>query len=1469
MNIQHPSAVPDLINTMAGYVPWLITRRIAADATPIDHPLTERLPAAVLFADISGFTALTERLAQQGPVGAEELTRILNDYFGHLIDLIASHGGDVVKFAGDALIALFPALDEAGQPQPALLAQVTRLAAQCSLTAQQHLNNYQATEGIRLALKLAIGVGEVLTMHLGGVLDRWEFLVTGGPLTQVGQAEGYAQPGDIVISPEAWPLIAAVATGRTVTGTAAHPAAAAGQIRRLTGLRQLISPAALPDAALSAETAAALRRYIPGAIRARLGANQSGWIAELRRVTVLFVNLPDLNYAIDLAQAQQVIRALQEDLYRYEGSLNKLSVDDKGVTLVAAMGLPPFAHEDDTYRAIQAALAMQRTLRTRGLRGGIGITTGRAFCGSVGNDRRREYTMIGDVVNLSARLMQAALKQDIEDDILCDSVTYRATRASAALELMLGVDLDDSGGVGDVNDFEELPPIMVKGKSQPIPIYRPIDRQTTIVDIGAFHAEMVGRSAERQLLVEKLKAVLHDDEGSLIIIEGEAGIGKSRLVEFVVKQTQTLALNHLIGAGNAIERTTPYHAWRPIFKQLFKLDADLEPADKRRQVLAQLEAEFDSVRDQLQQHIKAADADEMLSEGKNLTEAPAWPQLAPLLDPVLPLDWPESELTEQMTGKVRADNTFELLTLLLQQAAHQGNAIEAPYVFVLEDCHWLDSASWQLAMRVAQRVEPVVLVLATRPLTQSVPSEYRVISQLPRTVHLALDNLPPQDVIALVCQRLAVDLLPPELTELIVDKAHGNPFFSEELVYALRDAGVIQNRNGSCHIAGDLAQAQLPDTVQGVITSRIDRLSPAQQLTLKVASVIGRIFAFELLHDVHPIEADRDDLGEHLGRLQDLDITLLETPEPGLAYIFKHIITQEVAYDLMLYAQRQALHRAVARWCEAAYAVDLSPYYGLLAHHWHRAGQADSAINYLEKAGEAALHDYANEEAIKFFNRAISLAGQTPAADAAFPDVRRGHWEVNLGEAYVNAVRFKEGQAHLEQGLALFGYPVPASRFRLGLGLMAQLWRRFRYSLHLPQHRPGLDHPRTVLLAAARAYEGLTAVYYFANKPLMLLFAALLSLNLAEAAGPSPELARGYALVGVIIGFVPIHRLAEAYCRKALKMARALDNLSARAWVFLLTGIYHAGVGHWSRAQNLLEQVIDIAERLGDRSRWDDGVGNLAMIHFFRGDFERCDRLHADVLASAERRRDTHNQAWAMRGKVYVHLRRGEFDPALAALDTLQSLLRQDQQLVDEALTIDLHGMLAVVHLRRAEIEPALAAAKTGAALIAKASPSSFLSLPGYAGIAETYLSLWEREMVDRLGFEMQTINLSQIQKGRIRGYKSPYKNAARRACRALRKYAKVFPIGQPRANLWQGRFEWLSGRLLLAGELWRRSLALAEQYQMPYDQGLAHYEIGRHLPLDDPIRTQHLLQAERLFLDLGATYDFERVREALEESQG
>ena len=235
--------MPELIETLASYVPALITRQLADDPTPIAGPESQHFPAAVLFADISGFTALTEKLAQRGLSGAEELTQILNAYFGQLIELIQAHGGDVVKFAGDALLALWPAVDQVGVPDADRLPETVQRAAQGSLEIQQRLNAYEVAEGIRLSLRLTLGAGEILTMQLGGVLNRWEFLVTGQPLLQVGSASHEAQPGDIVLSPEAWSLVGSRCQGEPMTSPTLSQKEGERPIR-LIGIRQPLPPQA-------------------------------------------------------------------------------------------------------------------------------------------------------------------------------------------------------------------------------------------------------------------------------------------------------------------------------------------------------------------------------------------------------------------------------------------------------------------------------------------------------------------------------------------------------------------------------------------------------------------------------------------------------------------------------------------------------------------------------------------------------------------------------------------------------------------------------------------------------------------------------------------------------------------------------------------------------------------------------------------------------------------------------------------------------------------------------------------------------------------------------------------------------------------------------------------------------------------------------------------------------------------------
>jgi class 3 adenylate cyclase len=342
--------MPSRVEILAPYVPASLLRRFASNPTPLTEPEMECFPAALLFADISGFTALADQLAQYGPGGAEQLSELLNAYFEQLTALIAAHGEEVVKLAGDALIASWPA--------PVLAEPVDRLiqrAAQCALAVQAALHNYPVAAEVRLSLRIGIGAGEVVAAHLGGVYDRWELLLAGASLVQMSQAEQQAQPGEVVLSPEAWALVREAGVGTPLAGGAV----------RLEAMRQPLLPRAAASAPLAPEAEAALQRYVPGAIRTRLTIGQAGWLAELRRVTVLFVNLPDFNLITPelLAHTQTVIRTLQTALYRYEGTILRLGMDDKGVTLLAALGLPPLSHEDDPIRGVQAALVMQAALR--------------------------------------------------------------------------------------------------------------------------------------------------------------------------------------------------------------------------------------------------------------------------------------------------------------------------------------------------------------------------------------------------------------------------------------------------------------------------------------------------------------------------------------------------------------------------------------------------------------------------------------------------------------------------------------------------------------------------------------------------------------------------------------------------------------------------------------------------------------------------------------------------------------------------------------------------------------------------------------------------------------------------------------------------------------------------------------------------------------------------------------------------
>lgn len=1346
-----------LLETFSSYVPAMVAAQIARQGDRPDGPGTERFPAAVLFVDVSGFTALAERLAQKGAQGTEDLSRLLNDYFGGLINLVHSHGGDIIKFAGDALLAFWPAQDDGRS-----LNEQLHAAAQCALRIQASISDRKTREDIRLALRIGLSAGEVSLSRVGGAEGRWELYAAGLPLSEVGRAEAEAAPGQVVVAPFAWSILSEACEGSVLPSGFAL-------------LEALLTPATVASTRPSAveEIAEdALVGYIPGAVRARLEAGQEGWVAELRQVSVLFVHLPDLQDSTPLSQAQSTLYVLQSLMQRYEGTINKLSVDDKGISLLAAFGLPPLAHVDDASRAVQAAMEIRERLAGLGLRCGIGVTTGRAFCGEIGNTLRREYTMIGDVVNLAARLMMAS-----QDGILCDLATFQAASGRFT--------------------FDALPKIQLKGKSAPIAVYRP---QGETLSDAPTHA-MVGRHAERQLIEERLQAAASGREGAVLVIEAEAGLGKSRLVAHTMSQAQRMGFKSIVGAGDAIEKSSPYFAWRSVFRQLFQLDAAPDtPEDRRSHVLAQL------------------------------VQDPEALALAPLLNVVLPLDLPDNEQTEQLTGPVRADNTRNLLLRLLRQAL-----TAEPTLLVLEDAHWLDSASWSLAHQVCRQLPSLVVLLATRPLGQPVPQDYKQIEELPQTQVLALAPLPPEGTAALVCQRLGVKRLPDTVATFILEKAEGHPYFTEELAYALRDSGALQIADGECRISldsQDLRALELPNTIEGVITSRVDRLTPAQQLILKVGSVIGRVFAYQTLQDVYPIENDKPQIANELKLLDRLDLTPLETPEPDLSYLFKHIITQEVVYNLMLYAHRKQLHQAVATWYERTHADALSPHYALLAHHWQKAEDYRRTIQYLEKAGEQAVQSGAYLEAKRFLEEAIALEAQAATPSSNFELARRERLlaEADHGLGYLDSCR-----EHLERAVSLLGWPLPANDRALLAQILKQAGIQVLRRL-LPVRRfDGTQVNREHALEAVRAYASLGVIQYYACSLLPGLFTCFQMLNLAELAGPTPELANANANMAVGMAAIPWPSQSDVYSRRALATALETGKPGAIAWAKHTAAIASAGFGRWATCEATLLETAAMHERIGDLRRMEESLQVLTNVRVIRGDFRGAAATARELAERAIQLGDLQHKGWGMTLEAMALLPMGRTDEAATLIEgALPLMVNNPGRILDEMLAF---STLAVVRLRQGEHHLARRAAETALGLFEQGPPTAFYLLDAYANVAEVFVTL--------LAIRSNAMPSERIALERF----------ARRACKRLHAFSRVFPIGRARAWYWEGKLSWRRGKRDRALKEWEKSVRLAEQSELLFDEALPRLELARYLKTSDQSRTNHAQRSSKLLEHVGATY--------------
>jgi tetratricopeptide (TPR) repeat protein len=438
-----------------------------------------------------------------------------------------------------------------------------------------------------------------------------------------------------------------------------------------------------------------------------------------------------------------------------------------------------------------------------------------------------------------------------------------------------------------------------------------------------------------------------------------------------------------------------------------------------------------------------------------------------------------------------------------------------------------------------------------------------------------------------------------------------------------------------------------------------------------------------------------------------------------------------------------------------------------------------------------------------------------------------------------------ESRAPLERAATLLGRPLPTTRLRLAASLIGQVILQILHRLWPVRF---IAHSQEVAtsLELVLIYKQLAQLYFHNNEQALTIHALLRYLNLVETVGTSPELATAYVGACVSLALIPLPSLAESYAKRALAVGRQLNRPADLVWMFETIVLYRCGLGQWDSAQALGRDVIQLAEQVGDVQRREECLSLLALTHHFKGEFASSIQLWRTVFESSERRVNHRVQTWGLCGEVENGLPAGQLstEQALNLMKQAQSLLSGK---FDNADAIRVYGLLAQLYLWQGDPEAARHTAELGLRTIMQSQPTTFFSFSGYAGVAQVYLALW------------QTGSDHSSTDGEM-----PAK-AARHACKALHKFARVFPFAQPRAWLYQGRYDWLAGKARKAHKAWQKSLTSARRLAMPYEAGLAHYEIGYHLATDNnPTRAEHLNRASEIFTQLEAACDLALVQEEL-----
>jgi len=647
--------------------------------------------------------------------------------------------------------------------------------------------------------------------------------------------------------------------------------------------------------------------------------------SERKHVTIMFSDLSGytaLNEKLDPEEVKEIMSQIFGEVTRiikkYDGFIERFIGD----AVMAVFGIP-LAHEDDPVRAIRAAMEILAIVESispqfekkigRSLTMHIGINTGLVVTGEV-DVQKGTHGLTGDAINLASRLESIA----------------------GAGEIIVGPDTYHQAA--SWFEFEALEATQVKGKTNPVEVYRVVsilEQQATIRRNHGVQAELVGRDAEMAMLMEAVEN-LKQRRGSVISIAGYAGTGKSRLIQEFKDQLSPGEIQWHEGHAYAYSQNTAYYPLTNLFARAFQIREEDRP---------------EQIREKIETSVQTLLWDK--------------PEAKQYLGSLFSLGYSE---IDGVSPEYWRDRLQKSVQLLLEAVAGRG-----PTVILFEDLHWADGAFIELLHLLLRNLQrPVMFLCIYRPVFSLFPDGEPEAFAWPH-YKIYLRDLSWDKTEEMLQSLLNSTDLPDDLRYFIREKVEGNPFYLEEVINTLIETGTLVPDDGSWQLSGSLDLKDIPTSIQGVLTARLDRLEKQTKRILQEASVIGRAFFYKVLTRITELTQAVD---EHLSGLESLDLIRARSREPDLEYIFKHALTQEVAYNGLLKKERQKIHERIGLAIEQLFSERLTDFYEILAFHFKQGISKSKAIEYLMKSGKKSFSRCDSAEAHQFYEEAYALLSQ-------------------------------------------------------------------------------------------------------------------------------------------------------------------------------------------------------------------------------------------------------------------------------------------------------------------------------------------------------------------------------------------------------------------------------------------------------------------------------------------------------------